>query len=119
MRNTLRSACRTINSNAHEQKKTKPWKTKILSQGHKTLMYEIKVHVGPEAQIHRDQKKNKPREAKTKSQGHKTLMYGTWMHVGPKVKIHNKDQKKPNHEKLKIHSQGHETHVWKKIGKNT
>jgi hypothetical protein len=36
-----------------------------------------------------------------------------------KLKSTIKTKKKPNHEKLKIHSQGHETHVWKKIGKNT
>jgi hypothetical protein len=66
-----------------------------------------------------DKKNTKPQEAKIQSQGHKTLMYGTWAHVGPKAKIHDKDQKKPNHEKLKIHWQGHETHVWKKIYQNT
>jgi len=51
------------------------------------------MHVGLEAQIHKDKKITKLQKVEIQSQGHKTLMYGTWMHVRPKAKIHNKDKK--------------------------
>jgi nitrous oxide reductase accessory protein NosL len=58
------------------KKNTIPQKVKIHSQGHKTLMYGIKVHVGPKAQIHMD--KRKPNHEKKKSSPKDTtLMYGT------------------------------------------
>jgi hypothetical protein len=40
------------------EKNTKPQEAKIHSQGHKTLMYGIKVHVGPKVQIHKVKKKH-------------------------------------------------------------
>jgi len=43
IRNTLKSSWRSINSN------TKPQEVEIHSQGHKTLLYGTRMHVGPQA----------------------------------------------------------------------
>jgi hypothetical protein len=44
IKNTLKSVCKTINSN------NKPQETKIHSQGQKTLMFGTRMHVGPKVQ---------------------------------------------------------------------
>jgi hypothetical protein len=66
-----------------DNKNTKPQKTEIHSQGHKTLMYQTIMHARSKAQNNRDQKNIKPWKTKIHFQGHKILMYGTKVHARP------------------------------------